>query len=82
MQVHQVVSENVKALAWDEGVLFIQFNKTNKAGVDVYRYEGVSHHVFEQMLHAASIGAFFHEAIKKVYMCATVQSDTSAAMGF
>ncbi|WP_049629345.1 KTSC domain-containing protein [Cellvibrio sp. pealriver] len=62
MQRQSVSSSNVASVGYDEGTLEVEFN--NGA---VYQYFDVPQHIFEELVGAASVGAYLAAHIKGVY---------------
>lgn len=57
-----VVSSQIDSIAYSTYKLFVKF----KNGT-IYSYEGVPHHLYEQMKTAESVGKFLNQHIKGVY---------------
>ena len=57
-----VSSRDISAIAYEDGVLYISFNKGG-----VYKYNGVSESMYNNLRNASSIGGFFHKFIKGNY---------------
>ena len=67
IQYKEVFSSNVKALAYDDATstLYVEWinSKTGRASA----YAGVPIDVYENLLHAPSIGSMIHTDIKNTY---------------
>ncbi|MBA2351953.1 MAG: KTSC domain-containing protein [Burkholderiales bacterium] len=55
-----VISSAINSIGYDAetGILEIEF-----AGGNAYQYYDVPHHVYDEMMHAESLGAYVNEAI-------------------
>ena len=64
MQIEQVASSHVKAIAYDrkERMLYVQFH----SGA-AYAWDGISKEVYYQFLAASSKGQFLHDVIRPAY---------------
>lgn len=54
-------SSNIARLAHQGDTLWVEFH-----GGSVWKYSGVDHHLYTNLLAAPSIGKFFNELIKRV----------------
>jgi hypothetical protein len=63
MQIHPVTSSNIATVAWEDGTLYLTFNKGGH-----YAYESVPKSTFERMLKAESVGKFFHAEIRDKFV--------------
>lgn len=72
MDMHPVVSSNVKAVGHDpeDRALYVEFRDGSR-----YRYEGVSPEVFRALLRAESKGKFIHARIAKRYKFRRMEID-------
>ena len=59
MQLITVKSSNIKAVGFEKGVLTVQFHSGH-----LWEYSPVGKQLFDEMLKASSIGAFFIERVK------------------
>ena len=64
MRIIKVDSSAALKIAYDNGVLFVQY-----VDGDWYKYWRVSETVFEKLLKAESIGTFLNKEIKPNYHC-------------
>jgi hypothetical protein len=62
MNWHNVKSSNLKAVAYFEGDVYVEFLTGSK-----YQYKDVPHHLFEELLAAESIGKFYIANIKRLH---------------
>ncbi len=58
MEMTPVQSSTIKAIGWENNVLYVDFGK------GIYSYQGVTEFVYKLFLVAESLGKFFHENIK------------------
>lgn len=62
MQWVSVISSNISEVAYNEGLLFVAFNKGG-----IYQYDGVPIEVFNNLIRSPSAGEYFAKYIKNVY---------------
>jgi hypothetical protein len=62
MELIQVVSSNLQAIAYAQKTLYVQF----KSG-DTYLYEGVPYDYFDSMQKVESVGKFFCQYIRNKF---------------
>ncbi len=62
MDMHSVTSSNIEEIGYEKGILRVRF----KNGAE-YEYKDVPIEVFENLLHAESVGKTFHQTIKNKY---------------
>lgn len=62
MMLTPVSSSNLAAVGYENGVLYIRFHSGG-----LYAYSHVPEQVYLDLMHASSLGSYFHTHIKDIY---------------